>query len=237
MFKFKGFRGRIAGYDIIARKAVTAHGYARVYPTATYSPWLTEAPFIAAYQRIKSFTMVDELRCWELWGFASRARGGAIVEIGVRKGGSGMLLAQASRLPVYLCDTFSGIPHAGIHDTLHGGEYSDTSADGVRRLALSLGLSNVTVVQGIFPDSASQVPDGPVALCHIDVDVYESAKATFAWAQSRSVPGSVVVFDDYGFRGTPGATKLVNEIRDLPGWAFVHNLNGHGVMIRLDGRG
>ena len=215
--------------------------YEIVKPVATYSPWIIDEAFHEAYERIRRFTMVDRFRCYELWSLAHQVAKleGAVVEVGVRKGGSGCLLALGVRAsgtsaPIYLCDTFKGVVKAGERDPrFQGGEYADTSAEAVRALARELELDNVVVVEGIFPDeSGDQVPDGPVALCHIDVDVYESGRDVVDWLQDRLIPGGIVVFDDYGFRGCVGITAFVNELKLHDEWLFFHNLNGHGILVR-----
>ena len=43
----------------------------------------------------------------------------------------------------------------------------------------------------------------------------------------------LVIFDDYGFLGCEGVTKLVNELAaDLRFFTYF-NLNGHAVMMKL----
>ena len=43
----------------------------------------------------------------------------------------------------------------------------------------------------------------------------------------------IFIFDDYGFIGTEGVTKFVNEIKDKKDNYFFHNINGHAVVIKL----
>jgi O-methyltransferase len=89
------------------------------------------------------------------------------------------------------------------------------------------------VLQGVFPeDTADQVTSAELRLCHIDVDVYQSARDVFEWAWPRVVSGGVVVFDDYGFYSQEGVTDFVNEIAGNDDLVFVHNLNGHAVVIK-----
>jgi O-methyltransferase len=43
----------------------------------------------------------------------------------------------------------------------------------------------------------------------------------------------VIVFDDYGFVGSEGVTKFVNEFIEInKNLIFLHNLNGHGIIIK-----
>jgi O-methyltransferase len=62
--------------------------------------------------------------------------------------------------------------------------------------------------------------------------VYDSARDGFLWVWDRLVRGGVVIFDDYGFHDCEGVTRFVNEVASRPDVAFVHNLNGHGVVFK-----
>ena len=45
--------------------------------------------------------------------------------------------------------------------------------------------------------------------------------------------GGMIVFDDYGFSGCEGVTKLVDEERNKNDRIVIHNLNGHGIIIKI----
>jgi O-methyltransferase len=115
-----------------------------------------------------------------------------------------------------------------------GGEHSDTSIELVRDLVENrFNLSNVDILQGIFPDdTAHLLGDAHFRLCHIDVDVYNSAKDIVEWIWERMVPGGIIVYDDYGFDGCSGITKHVNEQMQLPDRLIFHNLNGHAIIVK-----
>jgi O-methyltransferase len=216
-----------------------AHGMA--YPISTYAPWQADEEFQRLYKQVRRNTLVDVWRLYELWSLLAGLTEipGSILEVGVWRGGSGVLLAaRAVELgiddPVYLCDTWEGVVKTGTVDTYyHDGKHDDTSRQIVEKLVKRVGLSNVELLQGIFPDeTAEALGDRKLRLCHIDVDVYQSAADVFAWAWPRLSPGGVVVFDDYGCPATPGVTKFVNEQRGLTDRFFLHNLNGHGVIVK-----
>ena len=216
--------------------------HSRAHPGASYSPWLTDTDFLQQYAKIRDFTLVNIYRCYELWTLAQDANriDGAILEVGVWRGGTGCLLARACPgKTVYLADTFEGVVNAGEQDTRYaGGEHADTSEEIVKTLLAETGASNARLLKGIFPAQTASAVNGPIALLHVDVDVYQSAKDTVEWALPRMAAGSRIVFDDYGFFGCEGVTRLVNQLRtDLSDFAFVHNLNGHAVLIRISGPG
>lgn len=223
------------------RGTVDGFRHQTVRPVATYSPWLTDVDFMNTYQAVVKNTLVDIYRCWELWQLVEQLADldGNIIEVGVWRGGTGCLMAKRAQLlgldlQVYLCDTFAGVVKATDHDaSYNGGEHSDTSVDIVRNLVVGLGLDNVVLAQGIYPDETQHiVGDAPIRLLHIDVDVYKSAHDIVKVTWPRLVQTGVVVFDDYGFKGTTGITRYVNETMHGPDRRMIHNLNGHAVVIK-----
>jgi len=80
--------------------------------------------------------------------------------------------------------------------------------------------------------TAQSIADRTFRLCHCDVDVYQSAKDVFDWAWERLSPGGLAVFDDYGFPACPGVTKFVDEQRGRDDRLVLHNLNGHGIVVK-----
>jgi O-methyltransferase len=214
--------------------------HAAIQPNATYAPWLIDLAFKEVYEAIRDHTLVDVYRCYELWTLAGRLAHlqGDVIEIGVWRGGTGAARKVQSLAPdrtVYLCDTFIGVVGVGLHDTDYkGGEHADTSIDMVHDLITRMGLNNTRLLVGIFPhETAAQVTADKLALVHIDVDVHDSAKWCFEWAWPRMVPGGAVVFDDYGFYGCEGVTRMVNAIRK-PDAAVIYNLNGHAIVLKTN---
>lgn len=69
-------------------------------------------------------------------------------------------------------------------------------------------------------------------MLHLDVDVYSSAKDVVQWGIPLLSQGSAIVFDDYGFSGCEGVTRLVEQLRKDSRFLFIHNLNGHAILIK-----
>lgn len=226
------------------RWALYASGHrSRVEPFSTHSPWLTDEAFRTVHRHIASNTLVDQYRCYELWQLLPQVAGipGAILEIGVWRGGTGALLAARARdcgidTPVYLCDTFAGVVKAepGRDGAYEGGEHA-VAEDVARALLERLGLTGrVRFLKGIFPDdTATYIKESQLRFVHIDVDVYQSARDILEWAWPRLVPGGMVVYDDYGFAQCEGVTQHVDEQRNRPDRRVIHNLNGHAIVIKL----
>jgi O-methyltransferase len=218
--------------------------YERVAPVATYAPWNRDAHFLATYEEVKGHTLVDIYRCWELWTLVEQSAKlqGDIIEIGVWRGGTGAVMAKKAQScgndsVVYLCDTFRGVVKAGSNDTHYkGGEHADTSRPEVESLINRLGLRNTRILEGIFPDETACLIEARQCrfrLCHVDVDVYQSAKDIMDWIWQRMVVGGIVVYDDYGFDGCQGITAFVNEQADARDRLVFHNLNGHAMIVKL----
>jgi O-methyltransferase len=218
--------------------------YEPVRPLATFAPWRMDPLFQQTYEAVKEYTYVDIYRCYELWTLVEQSGkldGGALLEVGVWRGGSGAIIARKAKSvgisdPVYLCDTFSGVVKASSKDVTFykGGEHADTSQELVQELTHGqLGLDNVYILKGIFPDKTARIISSTrLRFCHIDVDTYLSAKDTFEWIWERLVIGGIVIFDDYGFKYCEGVTRFVDELRGLPERLIIHNLNGHAILIK-----
>jgi O-methyltransferase len=226
---------------IFRHEAMRSGTHEMAYPIATYAPWKSDAEFDRVYKAIRKNTFVDVWRCHELWTLLGELREipGAILEVGVWRGGTGALMAaRAKELElvetVYLCDTWKGVVKTTDVDTYYrDGKHDDTSRAIVERLVADMGLDNVELLEGIFPDeTGDRIADKTFQLCHCDVDVYESAKGVLDWVWPRLSPGGVVVFDDYGFPACPGVTKLVDEQRMRADRLVLHNLNGHGIVVK-----
>lgn len=224
------------------RDRSSSYRYKHFYnlPKATYSPWLQDQEFMAIYEISKNNTLVDIYRCYELWSLIKQTNKlkGDVIEVGVYKGGTAGLLASAvsKDATVFLCDTFSGVVKAGAKDNRYiGGEHSDTSIEIISELFNKLNLSNFSILKGIFPDeNSSLIEDRKFRFCHIDVDVYQSAKDIFDWVWQRMDRGGTIVFDDYGFAACEGVTDLVNnELALREDLIMLYNLNGHAVLIKI----
>jgi O-methyltransferase len=231
------------GYEIRLKDRVTPDGqYSAIRTSATYSPWNTDAHFQRVFDLIRSHTLVDQLRCYELWMLLEQLGEvpGAFLEVGVWNGGTGTLIATQARAidpqaPVYLCDTFAGVVKADANDPMYkGGEHRDASRASVERLLARAGLDNVTILQGIFPDdTSSRIPEQPFRFCHVDVDVYTSARQTTEWVWDRLTPGGIIVYDDFGFFGCDGVRSYVESLRGRADLRLIYNLNGHAVAVKI----
>jgi O-methyltransferase len=218
------------------------HPHAAITPSATYSPWYNDVLFMATFQRIQGLTLVDIYRCWELWTLLRQSRHvpGDIIEIGVWRGGTAAILGRARDVfagdkQLYLCDTFSGMVKTSDKDEHYtGGEHSETNTLLVQGALTLADVDDAHILEGIFPDETGHfIPEeGRFAFCHIDVDVYESAKDVLEYLWPRVSPNGIVVFDDFGFETCSGIAALVEEYRNASDRLTIHNLNGHAIFVK-----
>jgi len=205
-----------------------------------YAPWSDDEKFIKIYEKIKDFTLVDIYRLYELYTLAKQTADveGAVIEVGAWRGGSCVVLAKAfldidTEIDFYCCDTFEGVANATEEDKQYkGGEHSDTSLQLVQNLFDDMGVGFIKILKGIFPeDTASLLKANKFRFCHIDVDVYKSAKQILEFVWPRLSTNGMVVFDDYGFISCNGVTKMVNEL-NLSDSIIIYNINGHAILVK-----
>jgi O-methyltransferase len=153
---------------------------------------------------------------------------GDIVECGVGAGKSLYMLGvltEKGKHPRRLWgfDSFRGLPPPAPEDeadtdpgTIRAGKYAYRVSD-VRARMISYGMSKAQLkkrfvfVKGYFPDSFPQYSGGPIALLHLDVDLYQSYKDCLEWFEPLVAPGGVIAFDEYRHSGWAGATRGIEE--------------------------
>lgn len=145
---------------------------------------------------------------------------GAIVELGTARGATARLMTALTERPVFVYDSFEGLPEIAPDDYVHPAwkrgtfAYSvDTLLDEFRRHGLRL----PSVWKGWFADiPASELPD-QISFAHIDGDLYQSTLDALAKIYDRLIPGAPVVIDDYGWMFTPGVARACQEfLADKP---------------------
>ena len=150
---------------------------------------------------------------------------GTIVECGVGWGRSLLAFVACQRAlgqerRIFGFDSFEGFPEPSAQDLpgkARRGHYK-TSRDSVVRFLVNSGLdqsfvdSHITLVSGFFADSMRSYDAGPVALLHLDVDIYSSYKETLEFFYPRMAGGGIIAFDEYqSTQKYPGARKAIDE--------------------------
>jgi len=176
-------------------------------------PWNDVEEFRIRMSEIKQHTLVTEDRCFNIYQYAKYAgsKKGDIAEVGVYRGGTGMLLAKTCpSKTVHLFDTFSGMPQVDpVVDRVREKDFSDTSLEAVK-IFLSC-CDNAVLHPGLFPNSARTIPDGLFCFVHVDVDIFKSVKDCLEFFYDKMVAGGIIMFDDYGWRSCPGVKLALEE--------------------------
>ncbi len=144
-----------------------------------------------------------------LVAYASKLEG-SIAEVGTYKGGTAHYInAFSNGKPVFLFDTFDGIPMQAEIDKHPVGDFGDTTFEQVKKHFSSSG--NVKVIQGTFPSSVNgQIKESDkFCFVHLDADQYESTMSGLNFFYNKMVSNGVIVFDDWGW--LPGVDKAINE--------------------------
>lgn len=142
---------------------------------------------------------------------------GSIVECGAWRGGIGILAARVldalgDKRPIFLCDSFEGLPAPKTIDgpaaqawskDVQGPTYFENclaSVGEVRNTFESLGLNErINLIEGWFSDSLPRHRGliGPISLLRIDADWHASVLVCLDTLYDQISPGGYVVFDDY----------------------------------------
>jgi O-methyltransferase len=207
----------------------------------------TEPEFRDLAERVRAFSMTSFERMYALYktvDFIERAGiPGAIVECGVWRGGSMMLVAHrlmalgCSDRDLYLFDTYEGLPrpdeakdvdvwgNRAIDGWLprqtsdESSHWAEASLEDVRANILSTGYpeERVHFVKGMVERTIPEAAPSDIALLRLDTDWYASTKHEMEHLFPRLVRNGVLIIDDYGhFEGARQAVDEYIAAHDLP---------------------
>ena len=148
---------------------------------------------------------------------------GDIVECGVSVGhGLLALICANENLGIdrhyYGFDSFAGFPPPRPEDQgthAYGGFYANEPEIVLRvledaRLDPAVIRDKVHLVKGFF-DQSLRTYERPIALLHLDCDLYQSYMDALRWLYDRVVPGGLILFDEYEDPAFPGGRKAIDE--------------------------
>lgn len=178
-------------------------------------PWHSDPAFVQAYSEMSDRTLLHIGKCYTLYSLAKHVAvvPGCAVECGAYRGGSAYLIAKAvSGKPLYLFDTFAGIPPGDPSKDnryIAGGEFSETSLEEVERFMGR--FRNVGFRKGLIPGTFSGLEPECFSFVHIDLDIYKPILDSLGFFYPRMSKGGVIVLDDYGSEECRGAYLAVEE--------------------------
>lgn len=219
------------GYNIVSTRTTIQH------PTHIQYPVDIEKDFITLYEQCSPYTMTSIERMYSLYNAIEYIEmhniSGDMVECGVWKGGSSMLIALTmlflndKKRNIYLYDTYAGMPAPTEKDVdFTGLKFFETWEQGlgnsenkwlavnleeVRSNLFSTGYpqEKLVFVKGKVEDTIPKVIPDSIALLRLDTDWYESTYHELLYLFPRLCTHGVLIIDDYGHM--QGARKAVDK--------------------------
>lgn len=182
--------------------------------------------FTRLHAECRSYTMTSLERMFALYQatryVVDKGLEGAVVECGVWKGGSMMLVAltlidMKDDRDLWLYDTFEGMPEPSQADVAADGadvavkwersrrpdrtsDWCRSPLDECRRNVESTGIApeRLNFVKGRVEDTLPRIVPDKIALLRLDTDWYDSTRHELVHLFPRLAEGGVLILDDYG---------------------------------------
>jgi O-methyltransferase len=152
----------------------------------------------------------DELRAFDT--LLAQAPAGARIEFGVFHGDALRRMAAHDGETIGV-DSFEGMPEPTERDIR--GDWIPYPRG--RLKADPPDVPGARLVRGWVPDVLAELPDGPYAFAHVDMDQYDSTLAALQWLRPRMVPNGIVCCDDWFADRDWLAAGAINALaRDWP---------------------
>jgi hypothetical protein len=207
-----------------------------------------EPEFLELYELCREQTMTSLERMYALYSatryIVANGIAGDLVECGVWRGGSVMLMAHTlmrvgdTTRTIWLYDTFTGMtpPQPDDVQTMSGRPAREVLAEdrsglfhGVAPRAVveqnlaRTGYPNFRLIEGDVLTTLTSAPQ-TIALVRLDTDWYASTRHELEQLYPRVTPGGVLIIDDYGYWS--GARKATDE--------YLASRGEHPLLHRLD---
>ena len=180
--------------------------------------------FIESVKKIIGNNMVTALKLANIYLIMSnwlpQLGPGDIIEFGSYRGGCAVFMALVARelkLPIHIygLDTFNGMPKTNKKIDHHkSGDFSNTSLEGVQKLAASFDLKNITFVPGLFQETAEKTLSNckPILIAHIDCDIESGVRYSYDTVKDHMIDtGGYIVFDDPLHGSCLGAFQVIED--------------------------
>lgn len=166
---------------------------------------------------------------------------GAFIELGVCTGKTiNFIAALNPTQKIYGFDSFEGLPEDWIRQdkVIKKGTFGFKDLHRVPPV-----LNNVVLIKGWFKDSLppfvrTHLKHQPIALLHVDSDIYSAAKTGFSAFATNIVPDTIIIFDE--FYNYPGfehhefqAFMEFMKEHSLKAEFLAYNVNHEQVVIRI----
>ena len=163
---------------------------------------------------------IDNVVYWSKFFEMTKNVPGDIVECGIGRGRSMVILCalnyfydkqEGGKRQIFGYDSFEGFPQPSIEDNSFRNpkkgdwakspsgkyEYSKEFINEVLKEAhIPLNEINLILTKGFFNESLLNHPERPIAILHVDGDLYESHKSVLEILYEKVTIGGIIVFDD-----------------------------------------
>lgn len=230
----------------------------KLVPASAGSFESRDAEFMAFQEQCEPYTMTSIERLYALYQasryVAQRNIPGALVECGVWRGGSAMMMAHSllgcgvRDRDIYLYDTFEGMSEPSERDVSYRGKqarntwrkqqnvgHNEWCYAALGEVAQNVGrtgypLDRIHLVQGKVEDTLPGRAPEQIALLRLDTDWYKSTYHELTHLYPRLMPGGVLIIDDYGhWRGAREATDQFFDEAKTP--VLLHRIDYTGRML------
>ena len=168
--------------------------------------------FIELLKKIKEVCNMDSEEKFTLYSSMKAVSNlnGAVAEVGVYRGGSAKILCELKGdKPIYLFDTFKGLPETQKKDLVKKGWLDDTSLEIVKEYLSE--YENVFFYKGLFPDTSEPIKEKRFCLVHLDTDIYSGTLEGLKFFWPRMVKDGRIISHDYNNEDCPGVKRAFKE--------------------------
>ncbi len=198
----------------------------------------SEKEFLALYEKCKPYTQTSIERLYSLYQSClyviDNDLKGDLVECGVWKGGSSMMMALTflsrgiSDRRIFMYDTYEGMSEPTEYDIAIHGELAENilskedkdSEDSIwcfasfeevaiNMLTVGYPIENIRMIKGKVEDTLPLEHPEKIAILRLDTDWYESTKVELEWLFPLLTMQCPLIIDDFGH--WEGAKKAVIE--------------------------
>ncbi len=171
------------------------------------------------YHQLNIYNIRDTLTWYEYFKLLIGIDG-SIVECGVGRGRSLAIISAINNLlkaeeggsrKIYAYDSFEGFPEPTKEDDSYRrpkkGDWSKSPSgrylytpEFIKTVLTEAGIgfddSSLVITKGFFGNSLLKHPNEPIALLHVDADLYQSYKDVLTNLYNKVTMGGIIVFDD-----------------------------------------
>jgi len=140
---------------------------------------------------------------------------GAMVEFGCYNGCSSAVLAVVADKPLYVYDSFEGLPErapqdVGAHESFKAGSLAVGEHE-IHALFAKYDLRKPIVWKLWFNQVGPEHLPESICFAYLDGDFYTSIRDSLSLVYPRMVPGAACIIDDYGWEALSGVKIAVDE--------------------------